>query len=319
MSHPDLNLLIALDILLEEESVAAAAQRMNLSAPAMSRTLARIRDTLGDPILVRAGKKLVPTPRALKMRERIHAVTADALELLQRVSEQGLETIERQFTIRANDVFVAAVMPVLLRKLRESAPGVLLRSIPESDLDDDALRQGRVDLFVGGTEKLPPEVRVQTLFTTYYVGLARAGHPLFDGPVTPERLASYEHISVSRRGARTGPIDDALAAHGLHRTVAMIAWNFSSAMFALPDTDFILPVPRHMIWGLDKLHTDLRAFELPLDLPRVAIRQAWHPRFDNDAVHRWLRRMVLTVCGRMAAAQELALERGSGALSFPVE
>jgi DNA-binding transcriptional LysR family regulator len=296
MKFPDLNLLVALDILLEEQSVAAAARRLDLSAPAMSRTLSRIRETVGDPILVRAGRRLVPTARALELRELVRKTSETAVGLLQPGSVAKFDELERQFTIRANDVFAAAYGGRLLNALRAKAPRVSLRLRTETEQDDEALREGRIDLWIGATHALDPEVRVQTLFTTRFLCLAHEDHPIFNGKITPERFAAYEHINISRRGVNAGPIDGKLLDLGLSRTVAMVAPTFMAGLFALPGSKLIMPAPEHLIWGLASMASNIRAFRIPLKLEAFSMRQAWHPRLDNDAVHRWMRSTVVEVC-----------------------
>lgn len=296
MKYPDLNLLVALDILLEEQSVAAAARRLDLSAPAMSRTLSRIRATMGDPILVRAGRKLVPTARALELQALVRKTSESAIGLLQPSSVETMETLERQFTIRTNDVFSSAYAGRLLTTLRARAPKVTLRLRAETDQDDEALREGRIDLWIGSSTELDPEVRVQTLFTSYFLALADKDHPIFDGEITAERFAAYEHINTSRKGVYTGPIDARLMDLGLRRTIAMVVPTFVTGMFALPGSKLIMPTPEHLVWSLMAFDSRIRAFRIPLKLERYAVRQAWHPRLDNDAVHRWLRSTVLEVC-----------------------
>jgi DNA-binding transcriptional LysR family regulator len=293
---PDLNLIVALDILLEEQSVAAAARRLNLSAPAMSRTLSRIRETLGDPILVRAGRGLVPTARALELRDLVRKTAETAVGLLQPSSIDKLDNLERQFTIRANDVFVAAYGRQLLHALRLQAPKVSLRLRAEIDEDDDALREGLIDLWISASNALDPEVRVKTLFTTRFLAVACRDHPIFKGGITAERFAAYEHINVSRRGVTTGPIDGKLADLSLSRTVAMVAPTFTAGLFALPGSKLIMPVPEHLVWALTQMASDIRAFRIPLKLEAFSIRQAWHPRLDNDAAHRWMRSTIVEVC-----------------------
>lgn len=296
MKLPDLNLIVALDVLLDEQSVAAAARRLNLSAPAMSRTLSRIRETLGDPILVRAGRGLVPTARALELRDLVRKTAETAVGLLQPSSINKLDDLERQFTIRANDVFVAAYGRQLLNALRSQAPKVSLRLRAEVDEDDDALREGLIDLWISASNALDPEVRVKTLFTTRFLAVACRDHPIFKSRITAARFAAYEHINISRRGVTTGPIDRNLADLGLRRTVAMVAPTFTVGSFALPGSKLIMPVPEHLVWALTRMASGIRAFRIPLKLDIVSIRQAWHPRLDNDAVHRWMRSTIVEVC-----------------------
>ncbi len=300
MDYPDLNLLIALDVLLEEESVIGAARRMNLSPPAMSRTLARIRKTFGDPILVQAGRRMVPTTRALELRNQVRTVANEALGLMQPASEEALRTLRRTFTIRASDPVVAVFASVLQARLHGSAPLVQLRFAAETEGDDEALREGRIDLAIGASRALHPEVRVQTLMEMEIIGVARSDHPLFDREITADRYAAFDQIAVSRRGRMSGPIDTALASQGLHRRVVMVLPSYSIALMALVRTGLLLYIPdpyREIAEGMG-----LRCFSIPLGLPLVAVRQAWHPRFDNDGPHRWLRSMVHDVFSEGAVA-----------------
>ena len=301
MHLPDMNLLVALDALLDEGSVVGAARRMNLSPAAMSRTLTRIRSAVGDPILVRAGRGLVPTPKALALRNQVRSVVEQATQVFFSGDEVDLTTLERCYSLRANDVFVAAFGARLLETMREKAPRTVLRFVPEGEGEDDALREGRIDLYISATRNLGPEIKVQSLFTTTFVGLARVDHPIFQEEITPKRFASYAQVSVSRRGRATGPIDTALAGMGLQRRVALITPSFHSAMFALPDSDLLLPMPEHVLWSVSRLGLPLRSFRIPMALETVMIMQAWHPRFDNDSAHRWMRQTLKEICARYSS------------------
>lgn len=301
---PDLNLLIALDALLEEGSVVGAARRMNLSPPAMSRTLARIRETVGDPIFVQAGRKMVPTPRALALRGAVRETVERASQLLAPSAEVDLRTLDKQFNVRANDIFVGTHGGRLLEEMERGMPRAMLRFTPEeNDVDDDALRSGRIDLFISASRRLGPEIRVQPLFTTAFVGLARSDHPIFDDHITPERFARWPHIGVSRRGKSSGPIDAALSERGLKRRVALVVPTPYAAVFALQASDLILPLPEHLALGAMQAGLGVRTFELPVPLETVLITQAWHPRFQSDPAHQWLRRVVRGLCTGMAALQ----------------
>ncbi|MDD2090291.1 LysR family transcriptional regulator [Pseudomonas guariconensis] len=298
MQLPDMNLLVALDALLDEGSVVGAAQRMNLSPAAMSRTLGRIRDALGDPILVRAGRGLVPTPRALALREQVSALVEQAGQVFRSGDEVDLPNLERAFNIRTNDLFIALYGAQLLRMMHEQAPRTVLRFVPESPGgdDDSVLRDGRTDLIISSTVELGPEIKVQSLFHTEYIGLARRDHPIFEAQITPQRFAAYPQISVSRRGRANGPIDVELANFKAQRRVALITPSFHSAMFSLPDSDLILPMPANILNSVNKLGLPLRSFQIPLPLEQVTVMQAWHPRFQNDPAHRWLRQTLKACC-----------------------
>jgi DNA-binding transcriptional LysR family regulator len=252
---------------------------------------------MGDPILVRAGRGLVPTPRALALREQVHGLVEQAGQVFRSRDDVDLVNLDRAFNIRTNDLFIALYGAQLLRMMLAQAPRTVLRFVPEGSGDDDAvLRNGHIDLIISSAVELGPEIKVQSLFNTYFVGLARVGHPIFDAPITPERFAAYPQISVSRRGRANGPIDVALANHKVERRVALITTSFHSAMFSLPDSDLILPIPANILNSVQRLKLPLRSFEIPVPLEKVNVKQAWHPRFDNDPAHRWLRQ-TLKACG----------------------
>ncbi|AVF40718.1 LysR family transcriptional regulator [Pandoraea apista] len=297
MSPPDLNLLHALDVLLEEGSVVGAARRMHLSPPAMSRTLSRIREALGDPVFVQAGRKLVPTPRALAMREQVRLVVEQATQVLTPGDGVDLKTLERRFNVRANDIFVGLHSGRLLEAMAAEMPRGMLRFAPEEDdIDDEALRSGRIDLFISASRQLGPEIRVQSLFTTRFVGIARRDHPLFDEDVTPGRITQWGHIGISRRGKFAGPIDSALEALGLRRHVALVVPTPFTALFALQNSDLLLALPSHLARSALDAGMPLRQFDLPVPLETVVLTQAWHPRFHADPAHQWLRRTIRAIC-----------------------
>lgn len=298
----DLNLLIALNALLSEGSVSRAAERLALSESAMSRTLARLRETTGDELLVRAGRAMVPTPRALALREQVKALVDEAAAVLQPAGpDLDLGTLERTFTIRANDGFIEAFAHRLAARTAREAPGVRLRFAPKPDKDVRPLREGLIDLDVGVLGESGPEVRVQTLYRDRFIAVVRHGHPLLaGGEITPERYAACDHVVTSRRGKITGPVDDALAAAGLKRNVAVIVPSFGTALSTAAATDMVALIPASYFEHLRASNT-LRSFELPVTTEHITISQMWHPRLDRDPAHRWLRGVVLEVCRQQQA------------------
>jgi DNA-binding transcriptional LysR family regulator len=292
MQSLDLNLLIALDALLTEGSVTGAAQRMNLSAPAMSRTLGRIRHALGDEILVRAGRQMVPTPRALELQGRVRSLIDEIGALLRPDADANPATLTRSFTIRASD-YVAGVFGVPLQAIAaREAPQVTLRFADQSKEDASALREGRLDLDIGVLGEVGPEIRVQTLLRERFVAVLRAGHPLLKGRMTAGRFAAAAHVSASRRGLTRGPIDDALSAQGLSREVKFVVSGFHAAMLTAAASDIVAAVPLGVASTAVRLGLRIRHVDLPVATPEVIVSQAWHPRFDRDAGHRWLRDAV---------------------------
>ncbi|MCB9640872.1 MAG: LysR family transcriptional regulator [Myxococcales bacterium] len=287
----DLNLLYALDALLQEESVTKAAGRANMTTPAMSRALGRLRLVLGDMLLVRAGRGMVLTPFAVSLRERVHETVQEACGLLSPDEATPLVDVERVLAIRCNDAVAAALLGPLLQWIEEEAPKLRLRFLPEGDEDVFALREGRVELDIGVIDFLEPEIRVMKLFEESFVGLARKDHPLFQEPVSPMRLALQQHLSISRKGRFQGPLDQALAELSLERSIQAVVPDFLSALFAVASSSLVCALPL-MIANYATSFLEVRAFELPIALPKTQISLAWHPRFDKDNTHRWLRQKV---------------------------
>ncbi len=288
----DLNLLTGLNALLLEESVTGAAKRMNLSVPAMSRMLARIRDAVGDPILVRAGRKMAPTPRALQLRGQVQAVIADASKLFHPEKEiKAPSSLERTFMLRASDIFAGPFAAGLVEIVRAVAPNVVLRFAPEGDEDTEALREGRVDIDLGVAGVMGPEIRVQMLFRECFAGVVRAEHAVTKSEMTMELFSGLTHISVSRRGLVRGPIDVILEKSNLFRKVALVVPHFYAALFAAAASDLVVAVPRRLAESA-RLFLPIHVFALPVSIEPFAVSQAWHPRFDADPAHRWLRECV---------------------------
>lgn len=294
VSTPDLNLLTTLDVLLDEGSVARAAQRLRLSPSAMSRALARLRETTGDPLLVRAGRGLVPTPRALELRERVGRIVHDAQAVLRPADALDLKRLARTFTLRTSDGFVENFGPALIARVRDAAPGVRLRFVQKFNKESASLRDGTVDLETGVVgDATGPEVRTRALFRDRFVGVVRKGHRLSKGAITPARYASGAHVLVSRRNAETGPVDEALQALGIAREIVTIVGGFAAALALARASDLVATVPeRHT----GNLRASMHSFALPVPTRPITVSMLWHPRMDADAAHRWLRECVRAVC-----------------------
>lgn len=300
MARPDLNLLVTLDAILAEGNVAAAARRLRLSPSAMSRALSRLRKVTGDPLLVRAGRGLVPTPRAMELRDRAAQVLQEAVAVLRPAANPDLATLARSFTLGTREGFVENYGAALVARVARDAPRVRLCFVARAGKSSASLRDGTVHLETGVLGSgASPELRVQALFRDRFVGAVRAGHALGRGKVTPERLASARHVLVSQRGADRTQVDDALEAIGLARTVVTIVGSFSSALALVRASDLVAIVPeRHT----DNLRAGIRSFALPLSLPGVTVSMLWHPRMHADPAHQWLRRCVREVCAGTGAA-----------------
>jgi DNA-binding transcriptional LysR family regulator len=265
---------------------------MNLSAPAVSRTLARARLVLGDDLLVRAGRRLVPTPRALELRGRVRGLVEEVQSVLRPEGASDLTTLVRNFTIRSSDYVAGVFGPALHAIAIKEAPHVTLRFTEQGKEDVGALREGRIDLEVGVLGEVGPEIRAQALTRDRFVAVVRKGHPVLKSGTTAKHFAAATHISTSRRGRTEGPIDRGLAALGLSRQVQFVVPNFYVALLVAASSDMIAAVPLGIARTAKQCGLAIVHFDLPVKTPEVVIAQAWHPRFDKDAGHCWLRQAV---------------------------
>ena len=300
MQDIDLNLLRALDAILSQGSVTAAAARLGLSISATSRTLARLRIATGDPLFVRAGRDLVPTPRAMELRERVHPLIREVEAVLgPEEAPLDIATLDRTFTLRANEGFISLFASPLLAALEKAAPFVRLRFAPKPLKGAAPLREGMIDLEIGVLGDFAPEVRAQGLFRDRFLGVVRQGHPLLEAAITPERYASCRHVVTSRRGSFEGPVDDALKALGLRRNVVAVVPGFPDALRIAGDLDLVALVP-WSCFGVSpagdlSIAQGLVSFELPVSTPEITVSAMWHPRFHADPAHRWFRTLVINL------------------------
>ena len=294
MPDPDLNLLYTLDAVLAEGSVVGAARRLRLSPSAMSRALARLRETTGDPLLVRAGRGLVPTPRAIELSKIVSQLAHDAKSALCPAETPDLGQLVRTFTLRTSEGFADNFGPDLVDRVSGEAPGVRLCFVQKPDKESTSLREAAVDLETGVVgNDTGPELRAQALFRDRLVGVVRPGHALSKGKVTPKRYAAGRHISVSRRGIAKGPIDERLEPFRLEREIVTIVSGFATAISLARFSDLIATVPeRHT----GNLRSGMYSFTLPVTVPEFTVSLLWHPRLDADPAHRWLRGIVIETC-----------------------
>jgi DNA-binding transcriptional LysR family regulator len=288
----DLNLLRVFDALLQDSSVTAAAERLHLSIPATSRALGRLRRAMGDPILVRAGRGMAPTPFALRTAPRVRSLLDEAAALASLDRDFVPAEISRTFTIRINDGIVATSATVLLNAVAAAAPRMTLRFVAEGDESVEALRDGSVDLDIGAGDVAAPDIRTAVLYHERLVGVVRGGHPLARRRPTLADLCEHPHISASRRGRARGPLDEALEAAGLRRHVAAVVPSFAAAALVVASSHYVGLIPQR----LAEQHTEtmgLHWFPVPAPLPEPDVRLCWHARLDADPAQRWLRGTAL--------------------------
>ncbi len=299
MNPADLSLLATLDALLQEASVTKAARRMGLSTPAMSHALGRIRERLGDPILVRAGRAMVLTPRAEALRPRIRSLVAEAAQALEAERPFSAGSLRRSFVVHATDHVVTVIGGELDRALAADAPHVVLRFVPNVADDAAALREGTADLAVGIYAALPPEVRTRSLFTDRFVCVVREENPLVGKRLTLKQFVELEHVQVAPRGRPGGLVDEVLRQQGLERRVKRAVPFFLAALNLVAETDYVLTISERIARKLaPKL--GLRVLDAPIALDPYTLQLVWHPRFDGDAGHQYLRDVFVAAARRAA-------------------
>jgi DNA-binding transcriptional LysR family regulator len=290
-SRLDMNLLVALDALLEEGSVTGAAERLHLSGPAMSRTLGRIRKSLGDPVLVRSGRGMVPTPRALAIRSEVHELVQRAYTLFSEDDAFSPRTLEGTFAIQAEEGTIAALSGPLLERMAREAPGVTLRFLGEGPRDTHLLRRASVALEVGVVTADAPDIRIEPAIEDRFSSVVRSGHPLAGREVTLDEWCAAPQLTNTRRGRIAGPIDELLTARGRARRVVGTVPTVAAALLVVQRTDL-------MGFAAQGLHRRLVEqlglvwVPIPLPLPPLRLSLAWHARYDADPAHAWLRGCV---------------------------
>jgi DNA-binding transcriptional LysR family regulator len=287
----DLNLLRTLDALLTEASVTGAAQRLNLSQPAVSGALARLRSALNDRLLVRHGQRLLLTPRAEALRLSVRRILEDIQRSLAAQDSFEPATCERRFRLAATDYAAFVVVVPLVRTLRARSPGIAIDILPLDERVADQLASGSVDLALGGAWWLRRAERRTTLFREEFVGLARADHPGLSRVPTLDEYAAADHVLISYRGRVPGIVDDMLAKLGRSRRVALTLPHFMLAPYAVVQTDLVLTTGRRIAEMFAEKYA-LRRFPPPLPIEPAATVLAWHGRTDGDPALAWLRAQI---------------------------
>ncbi|WP_329561231.1 LysR family transcriptional regulator [Kitasatospora sp. NBC_01266] len=285
----DLNLLRVFDALLQDGSVTAASERLHLSIPATSRALGRLRRAMGDPILVRAGRGMAPTPFALRTAPRVRSLLDEASALISADREVTAAELKRTFTIRINDGVAATLATAAVEATAALAPGVTLRFVAEGSESIEALRDGSIDLDIGVGDVAAPDIRTAALYRERLVGIVRADSPLGrHRRPTLAQLCQHPHVSASRRGRLRGPLDDALDAADLQRHVAAVVPTFAVAVLLVAASHYVGLVPQRLAEQHGR-RLGIRWFPIPADLPELEVRLLWHARLDVDPAQRWLR------------------------------
>lgn len=293
----DLNLLKALDALLDECNVTRAAERLGVTQPAMSGMLQRLRDNLDDPLFVRTQRGIVPTPRAQEMAAPLKQILSGVGALLQPAVFDPA-TARFTLTIAATDYAQSAIAVPFLAALRRQAPNIRVTLLPIQDLQiQTALERGSVDLALLTPETTPPDLHVRNLFDEHYVCVMRADHPAAARPLDLDTFCRLDHALVSYSGGSfSGITDEALARLGHQRRVSLSVKNFLVLPEIIRTSNLVAVVPSRLVLGLP----GLTSLTPPVEVPGFTKVLAWHARSHRDAGHRWLRELLVERCAAAA-------------------
>lgn len=305
LSAVDLNLLVALDLLLAHRSVRGAARAAGVTPSAMSHTLGRLRVLFGDALLVRAGAGLAATPRAEALAAPVRAALDGIRQALTPPARFDPATCVHPFRVVCTDHISTVLLPRVAAALRVAAPGAALYERPLLPVVMDELRAGEVDVAVGVFPEAPAEMRSRRLFSDGFVTVCRLDHPrLREGTLTLPRFLDEGHLLVAPRGTPVGAIDAVLAERGLSRRIVRTVPSFLSALWQVGDGDLLLTVSRRLVAAVvDRL--PLRVLPTPLPVPDYTLVALWHPRLDGAPEHAWFRGLLSGAAAALAGAPRL--------------
>lgn len=290
----DFNLLRAFDALLREKHVTRAADRLELSQSTMSVSLAKLRDLLGDELLMRSGAGLMPTELALLLWPRVQ----DAIAAMERVIEPARfdpASANHIFRLIVIDYIDLLMMPIVMRRIRAEAPGVKVHVLQTNPHHfGELMAAGEVDLALTYFPNAPEYLKGRKLFSDRFLGLAARGHPVLARPLDVVDFCALPHVTIEPAAAQiyNVQIDAALEPHGLRRRVQMVKPSFLALPFMLENSDMVACIPARLARRMMRMAA-VEVFDIPLDLPLFDVRMLWHPRTQHSPAHEWLREVML--------------------------
>lgn len=301
----DLNLLRNLDALLHERNVTSAAQQLELSQPAMSNSLKRLRELFDDPLLVRTSEGMTPTERALELQPQIRAILSSIEQAVQPRSLFDAANSEHVFRIMASDYAESSLIPDVLHRLRTEAPGITLDILTPSDVSFPDVEQGKVDMAINRFDTMPQSFHQKLLWRDHFVCLLRAGHPILK-EFNLETYLAGQHIWVSKTGMgvgvgmnpdniqRLGWVDEALTRIGKKRRIYLFTRHYQAAILLAETSDLITTVPSRAICKqADNPHFVVKP--PPFEIPPLDLNMAWSPLLQHNPAHQWMRRLIADV------------------------
>jgi DNA-binding transcriptional LysR family regulator len=295
INRSDFPLLVSLDILLEERNVTKAAKRLNVSQPALSTQLSKLRDIFDDRLLVPSdnGRGMVPTERGLEVQERLRISLDGLKDALQHQNYFDPKTSKRKFVIAANDsVFTILGLTVMAEVLKQNNPNLQMSVIPPYEQYlNERMAQGEIDLYIGDMNKMPDSLKMRYLMKDRFLMAQRKEHPR---GISKPLLADYcklSHVVVSQKGDFVTSIDHILASLTCQRNVVVSVSSYNQVVLVLSNSDCVATLPSQL---LNRYESSLELIDVPFDIPTFELAMAWHPRVHEDASNVWLRKQFIT-------------------------
>lgn len=298
MSELNLNQMGALDALLTECNVRRAAQRVGVTQSAMSHALRQLREALGDPLLVRSGNRMIPTPRAEAIRIPLHHALVDLHAAVATRPRFEPETSQRRFTIACSDAVAVTLIPALARRLARAAPHVALELRDPPDGVAELLESGELDLLISPIRPRAPGMKARALYTSGWTVVCKRRHPHLDRPLDLDLYCELPHAIVGR-GRGPGVVDDALGKLGRSRRITLVIPYFMATSAILERTEHLITLPEGLARQLVRGRR-LEPHDCPVRLPTGRVHAIWHERFDQEPGARWLREQLIIARDQIA-------------------
>lgn len=298
----DLNLLVALDVLLIERSVTRAARRLGLTQSALSHVLARLRRLLADPLLLKTPRGMLPTTLALELEAPLRSALGELEQALRSRPRFDPATSRRQFTIGSTDYGTLVLVPQLMRRVAAAAPGVSLTVLPMTASSPQELSSGALDLVLGAIPPDVPEVMGRRLVDEHFVCLVRREHPVVRSKLTLDEYCALSHVLISPMGGGSTWVDPVLERLGKQRHIALRVPHYLVAPLIVAETDLIVTVAARVARALGSA-LPLREVAPPVAIPGFSVSMYWHPGRTDDPGHRWLREQLAAVASEVARSE----------------
>ncbi|URJ29754.1 LysR family transcriptional regulator [Blochmannia endosymbiont of Camponotus sp.] len=287
MNNFDFNLLVVLNALLEDNSVNLAAKKLNVTAPAISKSLNKIRVLFNDQILVRSGTKLIPTPKAISLKENIK-------ELVNRIESVFNSNIAFEpksttvsFTIASNHAIFFILNTILFQEIQNNAPNVFINLVNDSDYDDDFLRNHTIDLYIGEIRSLNPEITIRTIYVSKCCLICRNHHPILSKNKNMDNLLKYQFIQTKNEYLTN--FDEHNKYFWSERNLIGITPEYITTVNAIINSDALAIIPEFVLTIAQKLNMPITYFHTDFNLGKRNIIQAWHSKHNHSPAHKWLR------------------------------